>query len=460
MPSIKSVSASLSTVTASPLTIANDGVQSSVVTLALKWSDGTAAIGVPAASCVLAVSGAGNTVTQPTGFTDANGEIAGSAVSVTAATKTASFTIAGLAVTDTASLVVSSDLTTLGPGPNAPAWSGKTVYDEELFDSAIAVHPDGVNGPSGFRGYTGFPGYYDIPYEYDYVTYPSAVTPIGTKTVLQVNFPGSRTTIDAVSEVSTTWLIAVVGCSVMVTGTWVGTLSFEVSTDGGSNWSAQTLDGYHGGATGSSTTANGAWMLETVSEVPSRIFRVRASAWTSGSATVDVGIRGGYEPASMIAGSFTGSPTRIYTRYLMKVDAAWTDNGNAGTKNTFFSQIEGNNHFLNLTDAITDSIIPGVQLQQTSSYAASGAGTAANYGDWFDVEVILQTGTAGSANGVAQVWIDGVQQINVSNVPFFAAATTPRWTQLDLVPTYGGGRRPPPATLYFQIAGWYRESAA
>lgn len=102
------VSASLSVVTADPTNIENDGVDSATVTLTLYDTDGNPLVGVPAASCVLAVTGSGNTVTQPTGVTDLFGRISGSFVSTGAATKTASFTVCGLAITDTASVVVGS----------------------------------------------------------------------------------------------------------------------------------------------------------------------------------------------------------------------------------------------------------------------------------------------------------------------------------------------------------------
>ena len=38
---------------------------------------------------------------------------------------------------------------TYGPGPNAPSWSGKTVWPEELFNTPIPVHYAGPNA-AGF----------------------------------------------------------------------------------------------------------------------------------------------------------------------------------------------------------------------------------------------------------------------------------------------------------------------
>ncbi len=102
------VSASLSTVSAAPSIIAADDLASSVITLRLIDEDGVPMRNVPAARCVLAVSGTGNTVTQPTLPTDENGETSGSVVSTGEQTKSASFTALGIAITDTAVVVVGS----------------------------------------------------------------------------------------------------------------------------------------------------------------------------------------------------------------------------------------------------------------------------------------------------------------------------------------------------------------
>jgi len=108
MPRVIYISAADSVVTASPATIENDGTARSYSTLTVVDSRGNPVQGLAAAQCVLAVTGTGNTVTQPTGVTDINGQITGSFVSTGAATKTASWTVCSLAVTDTASIVVSA----------------------------------------------------------------------------------------------------------------------------------------------------------------------------------------------------------------------------------------------------------------------------------------------------------------------------------------------------------------
>jgi hypothetical protein len=67
-----------------------------------------------------------------------------------------------------------------------------------------------------------------------------------------------------------------------VTGTWVGTLTFETSVDG-TNWVSRVLNNSASqGASIASTTTNALF----AGDLAGRFFRVKASAWTSGTATI------------------------------------------------------------------------------------------------------------------------------------------------------------------------------
>lgn len=124
-----SVSASLSSVSGSAA-IANDGVEVATCYVTVLDANGTPLPGIPAASCVMAVTGTGNTLTQPTGFTDENGRIAGTFVSTVSATKVVSWTIAGQAITATQSVTVGSGVIT----PDLTIdWSG--VTNEATFNA-------------------------------------------------------------------------------------------------------------------------------------------------------------------------------------------------------------------------------------------------------------------------------------------------------------------------------------
>ncbi len=96
------LSASQSTLTASPTSIFAGG-GSSTITVTAKDALGNPISG---ATVILAATGSGNTLTQPTGMTNASGVATGSLGSTVAETKTVSATIDGTAITQTATVTV------------------------------------------------------------------------------------------------------------------------------------------------------------------------------------------------------------------------------------------------------------------------------------------------------------------------------------------------------------------
>ncbi|MGH7612719.1 MAG: invasin domain 3-containing protein [Gemmatimonadales bacterium] len=98
------VSASQSTVNAAPTAItASNGSSSSTITVIAKDAFGNA---IQGATVVLSASGSNNTVTQPAGTTNASGVATGTLASTMAESKTISATIAGVAMTQTATVLV------------------------------------------------------------------------------------------------------------------------------------------------------------------------------------------------------------------------------------------------------------------------------------------------------------------------------------------------------------------
>src|SRR2546430_6134618 len=98
------VSANLSTVTATPPIAAGSGT--STVTVTARDANGNPIAG---ATVVLAVSPTtGNTLTQPIGTTNASGVATGTLSSTAAGSKTVSATIDGVAITQTATVVVNA----------------------------------------------------------------------------------------------------------------------------------------------------------------------------------------------------------------------------------------------------------------------------------------------------------------------------------------------------------------
>lgn len=354
----------------------------------------------------------------------------------------------------------------LGPGANAPVWSGKTTYPEELFTTPIPVHYASENS-AGFKGWQGFDGSWGgTPYTPTRSTYPVVSTPLGTKPVLEVRYPGSLATLSAAEATTTPW-----GTkdrfSVRVYGTWSGALVFERSLNAGATWTPISLrGGFVAGVgtspSGSTTMTSGIWSSDDNYLDASGLFRVRATSWTSGEATVTVGMQGGEAPARMSAGLFTGTPTRIYTRVLVYVDEAWFDGPSGGTKFFFTrtSQADGHNHYIGVVNPTYTGAFFGTQFNtdgsQNRTYPQT---TTLPNGQWCDLEFVLEAGTPGVYDGVVRAWGNGAPMLARTDVQLFLSGVTPGFTSFFMDPTYGGGEGPPPRTNFFRIAGWYRESA-
>lgn len=168
------VSASLSTLSTAPSTILDSGADTSYSTITILDTAGRPLPGIPAANCVMAVSGSGNTVTQPVGVTDFAGRITGSFVSTVAATKTVSWTILGLAITDTDHVTVTSTtpvehpnepagLTEIGSWDNETTVAGSLVLDGSPYISVTNAELgtlvfDGANNISASNGATPWAG--------------------------------------------------------------------------------------------------------------------------------------------------------------------------------------------------------------------------------------------------------------------------------------------------------------
>lgn len=129
----KLVSAASSVVTVSPASIANDGVETAVMTTALVNTDGNVIPGVPAASVVEASSGSNNTLTAVDSVSNAAGLITTTVKSTSAEAKTLSATAMGLAITDTALLTVTGSSSRLS---SKPAFVSTLVTSRDFDDVA------------------------------------------------------------------------------------------------------------------------------------------------------------------------------------------------------------------------------------------------------------------------------------------------------------------------------------
>lgn len=115
--SVPAVSLALSTIGRTPATIANNGTDTCYVTLTVRDAWNRPMPNIPAAACVLASTGTGNTITQPTAATNSDGQTTCSIVSTGIATKTLSFTVYNQAATATITVDVVAD-----PGGPPSEW--------------------------------------------------------------------------------------------------------------------------------------------------------------------------------------------------------------------------------------------------------------------------------------------------------------------------------------------------
>lgn len=362
-----------------------------------------------------------------------------------------------------------------GPGPNAPQWARASGARVELFDAPLPINGQPTMA-AGWRGSVGFPGYVTKGREVVYtpgprVTYPVVQTPLGVKSVFQFIFPGSSRIISAAGQTTVPWPTDQ-NAGVRVSGTWKGTLAFEWSADNGSTWEPVTLKGEAKDvSTGVSTTGNGIWslinpisggrMMQWGNE--GKLLRVRAASWTSGSATVAVGMKGGEEPVYASAGGFSNG-RKGYIRFLAWMDADYSAEGVPEVKGFYVNTSAGVAHILGFVgrpDAQpSNDGFSQLWLQMNHSWSKkrfNGSRGPAN-GQWLDVELLFEMNDADKANGVARGWINGVQQMNATDVPWVPIGTEGTFRSVTLVPVHGGGKAPPPRTNTIQIAAWYLHS--
>jgi len=81
-----------------------------------------------------------------------------------------------------------------------------------------------------------------------------------------------------------TRLMTLGGVAIQVTGTWSGTLTFEVTVDG-TNWAAFNVTPSNSGTDVSTTTANGAWSKQNNGYAG---VRARFSTATSGTPVITI----------------------------------------------------------------------------------------------------------------------------------------------------------------------------
>lgn len=156
----KLVDEDATTIGAQPGTILNDG-STSTISVQVFDADGYPVWGLAASRIVLSSTGTGNTIVQPTGFTDYAGRASGTLASTVAETKTVSATILGGAITATVAVVVTA-VTPTG-FPNEPSgyleitdWQNEATLN--ITGLTADGNPNSVTGGLHRRVTSGYPG--------------------------------------------------------------------------------------------------------------------------------------------------------------------------------------------------------------------------------------------------------------------------------------------------------------
>jgi hypothetical protein len=153
--------------------------------------------------------------------------------------------------------------------------------------------------------------------------------------------------------------------------------------------------------------------------------------------SIPAGFGGGDAPARwMLSSGFPvigGDVQRLYLSFWIRYSAAY----HSGSKLAFFSQRDGNNHYFILTNGGGSSEFEAVIQNQGWNFERIAA-SAPDLRRWNFIELLLETGDAGRANGIGRLWINGGLLLERTTFPFFANGTAARWDALWMDPTYGG----------------------
>lgn len=169
------------------------------------------------------------------------------------------------------------------------------------------------------------------------------------------------------------------------------------------------------------------------------------------------GFRGGAAPFRADR-DFDRNYSEVYVCLFTRLDPLYTNNGNTGTKFGFIltpyhSGSTGLNHYFNLTNNL------GVNLQSAGGVLNrnmhSSFSLVGHRGTWHKIEFLVIGNSLGKSDGVARMWVNGAQVLDVNNVQFFYPSQPPAFNGITWNPTYGGGHNPVPYDMRQWIDNWY-----
>lgn len=175
--------------------------------------------------------------------------------------------------------------------------------------------------------------------------------------------------------------------------------------------------------------------------------------------TVPVGAT--FNPGVVQTLSFTGTAhgrrqyRKMYVRTAFRVSANWQGHKTSTNKLMFF-RANGVIHMepiLRLRGSGSNALVLNVDLQGSprdprtntgglnpNTVGAAGAGAfSMQRGQWYVVEVLLEVGQSGAANGKLKIFVNGVLTHEYDDIEYEpSAAVTNYWDTLHVAPTWGG----------------------
>lgn len=163
------------------------------------------------------------------------------------------------------------------------------------------------------------------------------------------------------------------------------------------------------------------------------------------------GSSGGSAPGYVEA-NFSGRRV-FYLTYWAKLSANFYGHPTGFNKQFYVWASEKPIFFLDASGGGDGNLSPKAVLQNTPADAVLSpnlAPTAAiPRGRWYNVEILLNGNSSGSADGVADWWIDGAHVGSVSGLRFTSAATA--WEIFTFRPVWGGAGGTVPQTMTLDL---------
>lgn len=204
----------------------------------------------------------------------------------------------------------------------------------------------------------------------------------------------------------------------------------------------------------------------SVSSGGSRLSVVTDSLFPRGSRVLE-----GLFPSGMAGG---GGPFHIvrslpvlktlYQCFWLNVLPGYTNNGNTGTKlafvyNTYTGSQDGSTAYLNLFGGAMDTGTMGVNTEGPTGFNRNMRTSfqwSSHTGEWHQFEFLIVANSQATADGILQIWVDGVEDTYLTNVKWFPDQLVPTgFNHIDITPTYGGGYNPVPYDMFIHVGDWY-----